>query len=431
MGHYSHTCKLTGLPITGGTPVVLFPMVLSDRLYENSEKKLKEQGSTYMCTNDGNRLKFNPCYLPIKGTYNDYGGIEDIIRDESTKILESYFGISVEDICQVLTRGGWDGIECDIPEGFEDRIEDELKKVSGMWIHRTVYENLTAKKEKVDEYEGLDLGTPELLEALGFTEINESINLAIHDPKRYKRTFQKGELIVNSDGTWISVPNEQIYRISDFAKYCEKMGEPIENLGSHLNKTYIEQLCDYVIPKHNKFHQRPNNKKKLEVSKEEIAEYQKNWKSLFKIELTDEEALESILEDKTDNLFKGKDRMSQRIGYKLLNFDEYKIKNPITFDYYDTLKEGNEDLKNSFREFWEFDKYLFATGTFYDVVGTSPQDGEIDLVKEVIDTAKIIADERYEYYHEDDDYEEDEEEDSESTSETTSEDLDIDEDIRI
>jgi hypothetical protein len=401
MGHYSHTCKLSKLPITGGTPVVLFPLVMSDKLYENSEKSLRKQGSTYMCSNDGNRLKFNPCYLPIKGDYDDYGGIENIIRDESTKILENYFGISIEDICQILTRGGWDGIQCDIPEGYEERIKDELTKVSGMWIHRTVYEKLTDKNKKVDEYDGLDLGTPEYLEALGFTEIDESINLAIHDPKRYTRTFQKGELIVNSDGTWISVPNESIYRISDFAEYCEKMGEPIENLESHLGKTFVEQLCDYVIPTHDKFFKRPSNDK-IKVTKEEIVEYQKNWKKIFKIELTDEEALESILEDKSDNLFRGKDRMSQRIGYKLLNFDDYKVVNPIVYDYYDTLKEGNDELKDLFREFWLFDKYLFATGTFYDIVGTSPQDGEIDLVKEVLDTAKELADERYKEYHEED-----------------------------
>lgn len=79
MGHYSHTCKLTGIPITGGTPVVLFPIRPVSNMYDNSESRLKEYGTTYMCSNEGTKLAYNPCWFPIKGTYDDYGGIEDIV----------------------------------------------------------------------------------------------------------------------------------------------------------------------------------------------------------------------------------------------------------------------------------------------------------------------------------------------------------------
>tara|TARA_B110001454_G_scaffold184872_1_gene180790 strand:+ start:41 stop:637 length:597 start_codon:yes stop_codon:yes gene_type:complete len=191
------------------------------------------------------------------------------------------------------------------------------------------------------------------------------------------------------------------------------MGEPIENAESHLNKTYVEQLCDYVIPNHDKFQKRPTSDKiESNVTKEQIAKYQKIWFATFQNEVSDEVATENILKARIDDIFSGSDRMSQRIGNKLLNFDDYKINNPIVFDYYDALstEEGNESLKNSFREFWLFDSYLFATGTFYDVVGTAPQDGEIDKVKEVIDTAKIIADARYNEYHEDEEYDDEDEE---------------------
>jgi hypothetical protein len=429
MGHYSHNCKLTGLPITGGTPVVLFPMVMSKNLYENENDNLRKNGSTYMCSNDGNRLKFIPCYFPIRGDYDDYGGIENIIEDDGTRILEKYFDLTIQQICNVITSGrkddGYDSsLNCiKDPEALDkngrklgdDKYDDynnpqyldrykELIGVSGMWIHRGVYDKLTEKKEVVDEYGGLDLGTPALLEALGFTEIENGINPKGHDPERYNRQFKKGELIVHSDGTWINIPNESIYRISDFVEYCERMGEPIEDLESHKGKTYIEQLFDYVIPNNETFWIRPDeNEEGLKVTDAQIDSYISKWKETFEQEISREDAREFIIETKLNNYSRGHDRESKDIAYRLLNTDGYscyKIKNNIVFDYYDACKRG--ELRDVLRRFWQFDKYLYATGTFYDIVGTSPQDGEIDLVKQVLDTAKELADERYKDYHEED-----------------------------
>lgn len=84
MGHYSMNCKLSHLPITGGTPAVLIIMTPVKNLYNNSEKSLQTYGSTCLVSNDGPRLKFIPCWFPIRGTYNDYGGLEDIIEDDNT-----------------------------------------------------------------------------------------------------------------------------------------------------------------------------------------------------------------------------------------------------------------------------------------------------------------------------------------------------------
>lgn len=64
MGHFSHNCKLSKLPITGG-PAVLIPMVMSKKLYDNSEESIRVLGKTYMCSNDGTRLKFIPCMFSI------------------------------------------------------------------------------------------------------------------------------------------------------------------------------------------------------------------------------------------------------------------------------------------------------------------------------------------------------------------------------
>ena len=443
MGHYSHTCKLSNLPITGGTPAVLFPLVMSNKLYSNSEKSLRKVGSTYMCTNDGNHLKFIPCFFPIRGNYDDYGGIEDIIEDDGTKVLEQYFNLTIQQIANIITCNrkddGYDSESLDCikepdakdengkvmgEEGFRDygnpiykERYKELIAVSGMWIHRGVYDKLTEKKDKVDEYDGIDLGTPSLLEALGFTELEEK-----GKDERYNRQFQKGKLIVNSDGTWINIPGEQIYHLSDFGKFCEKVGEPIENFEQHLGKTNLEQLYDYVIPNNTNFWTKPDADVVITVTEKEITRRITRWKEMFQMEISREEAKEMLIESKQGGRF-SPDRMANTIAYRLLNTDgysAYKITNPIVFDYYQACKDGK--LRDVLRQFWAFDNYLFATGTFYDICGTSPQDGEIGLVKEVLDVAKELADSRYNEYYADELAEE---------NEDSVEDIDNDEDIRL
>ena len=105
MGHFSHTCKLTGLPITGGTPVVLFPIMPSNKEYEYSLDSLKKCGTTYQCSNDAHHFKFTPCWFPIKGIYNDYGGLKNIVEDDNTKVLEKYYGLSIQQLINIITCG--------------------------------------------------------------------------------------------------------------------------------------------------------------------------------------------------------------------------------------------------------------------------------------------------------------------------------------
>jgi len=122
MGHFSHSCKLTGLPITGGTPVVLIVMKHMMDLYDNSEKSLTKYGKTYMCSNDGTRLKYIPCWFPIHGTYDEYGGIENIVKDDNTEVLEKYYGLTIEEIMAIITSGRKD-------DGYDDSLKVIKKPV--------------------------------------------------------------------------------------------------------------------------------------------------------------------------------------------------------------------------------------------------------------------------------------------------------------
>jgi hypothetical protein len=42
-------------------------MLPTGKMYDNSDETLVKYGKTYMCSNDGPRMKYSPCWFPIKG----------------------------------------------------------------------------------------------------------------------------------------------------------------------------------------------------------------------------------------------------------------------------------------------------------------------------------------------------------------------------
>lgn len=483
MGHFSHNCKLTGVPITGGQPVVLFVLKPRKDLYDLSEKKLNQYGKTYMCSNEGTRLKFYPVWFPIKGEYDDYGGIENIVKDDNTKILEDYYGLTIEQIMGIVTCGRKDdGYSDDLkvikkpfvypedwikgekhrqyysrtqndPEPFdghyptnygdkyqvwrdgkmvkatkeeyeadnslshahymrydewaktnpdpdrdygnpqyEDRYK-ELLTYSGMWIHGKVYDELTKIKNTDVWKDSLDLGTPALLKSLGFTQGEETKS------ERYNIPFTKDGLTVYSDGTWLEIPGEHIYRLKDFKKYCKKKGVEID-ITDLDSKDMIEQTYDYVIPEY-----------KLPRTREEIlADFER-------IKETTDKNIEELKEDLFDALLSiristGYAHDGYRIPHYFLNDATYgtnEIKNPFTSLYIKAAKEGK--VRNNLVEYWRFDSYMYACGVYYEIVGTGPQDGELKQVKQVLTVALNVVNERLKERDEDWEDEEDEEED--------------------
>ncbi len=388
MGHFSHTCKLTGLPITGGTPVVLFPILPSNKEYEYSLDSLKKCGTTYQCSNDAHHFKFSPCWFPIRGIYDDYGGIEGIVEDDNTRVLEEYYGLSIQKLANIITCGrkddGYDqealGSIMDPSIKYEygnpvylDKYK-ELLKISGMWIHREVYDELT-KSPTGGYFDKLDLGTPELLESLGFVEIEEN-----QTEKRYKRQFKLNELIVLSDGTWINVEGQGIYSLSDFKKYCKTQGVELD-ISKHINQDKSEQIYDYLVPKL-KFNSLSNDEVK-KIIKESGDNKEKIRKAYDLIRL-----IHNTLSD----------RKTQMIYRKFLNNDDYKVSNPLTEPYLKSAQNGY--LKTNVVEFWRFDTYMFATGVYYFPVGTAPQDGEHKLVQRVLNIANKIINKKVKEYEE-------------------------------
>lgn len=86
MGCWNETCGLTQMPIEGGDPVRLFLLV------QDSHPRSKEDCVMHYSTD-----MWRPFGLPLKGTYDEYGRIENIEEDAmSDFLLESLKEIIVE-----------------------------------------------------------------------------------------------------------------------------------------------------------------------------------------------------------------------------------------------------------------------------------------------------------------------------------------------
>jgi hypothetical protein len=468
MGHFSYSCKLTGLPITGGTPVALFPMLMRANLYDNSEEQLRKYGKSSLISNDGPRLRFIPCAFPIFGKYDEYGGIEDIVEDDNTRVLEEHFGLPIAHIVSIMTShrkdDGYDDCLTDIknplvypdnwkkgedhikrycrltkdkqpkwPKGDEKSKEykDEMKlyhehharyrewckidldldndrnptyqekyqpliNMSCMWVHGDVYRQLTDDK-RGGYGDKLDVGNASLLKSLGFEEIENGKD------KRYNRQFQKDGKVIKSDGTWVNFPNEGVYSLTDLKKACAKIGIEIDITEAN-KKGKIEQIYDYIIQDY-EYLVKPTTdsqdyKKLIEEYKALPPEKLQEMMNIFEVD-TPEILAMSIAMFRNDSI--GSDRMGGLLKYYFLSTDGYesrKASNPLMEKYFQSAKQGG--LKDNLVRFWIFDGYMFDMGRYYDLIGTSPQDGEHKNVLKVLEIAvnilKPVVDE-YEAYN--------------------------------
>lgn len=434
MGHFTHNCKLTGVPIKDNAVLIV---MRPNPMFKHELGNITKYGSSSLISNDGTWLKFLPVWFPIYGEYNDYGGLENIVKDDNTQILEKYYDLKIEQIIDIVTSGrkddGFDG-SLDIvkkpkrlPKGmkkgekhfdfyqrimkdpapfdgrypnspnnqyqiyrdgkyvvvskeehdadfklihehyarykewaktnpdttddygkpeYEDRYK-ELLSYSAMWVHGDVYKRLT-DIEITDDYDKLDLGTPELLNHLGFVEVGKSTD------NRYNRVFEKDGLKINSDGNWINVPNESIYTLPVFKKYCESKGVYID----------VDEL----------------NK---------MSKVGQTYKFLLKGYANDEER---FFKSDTDRL----------IDYYFLGgtYSNYGKRNIFTDIYIEEAKNGK--LCDNLVRFWKFDRYLFSMGGCYDIVGTGPQDGEFKDVRDVLQIALEVTNEYITKYYDED-----------------------------
>jgi len=124
MGCWNGTCMITNLPILEGEKVKL--------LFLHKPYKDEENKSSY-CYSNG---IYHVGGLPIEAEYNDYGGVEEIVKDANYYLLEKYFQkykkikvdgkivdeVDLEGIIEAIERGGLE-VYTDNSEEIEEAKE--------------------------------------------------------------------------------------------------------------------------------------------------------------------------------------------------------------------------------------------------------------------------------------------------------------------
>jgi hypothetical protein len=192
MGSWSVSCGISNISITSGNECCIIPLIESDSEYGG----------------------YVPTTLPIFGRYNDYGGMEDIVEDENTKLIENYLGITIAQLVEFLVDGKFTYNRSEV-KPIRKKLEangklDEVSKWRFMWIDKQVYDVMSKNYDEWDKGHH-DYGTPEMLALLGFTEV-EGAEINNYDPKRFNKKYQKGDLFVYSDGrTMLSEKSRYIF----------------------------------------------------------------------------------------------------------------------------------------------------------------------------------------------------------------------------
>lgn len=376
MGHFSYTCQLTGLPITSGEPVALIPMLPREDFFDNGEDHWRKYGTSNFCSNEGANVFFEEFCFPIFGKYDEYGGVEEIIEDDNTKTLSEYFELSIEDIVEVLCDGRKDEYESD--GQFCDSVgilkadntkHQMLLKMSCTWIHKGVYDKL-AKDDSIKEYfDKLDIGVPSVLENIGFKFVKKT------EKERYNLEFEKDGLLIYSDGNWLDCgPKEQVYSLFDLKTYCKKHDVDIE-IGEFDKKGMYEQIYDCIIPELNNLagRERWTTERVIRMLLGDAYKIRAGLSGFDDIEY-----LVDLIKKKDESFDKEE---SEKLTESIEKFKKKRKDKPVfenfTIFMFDKIKsEGNGFLKSNIVDWHKVKSYYYVTGRYLYPIGTSPQDGD-------------------------------------------------------
>jgi len=92
MGCFNVACSVSNLSINHCDRVVYIPLLPNNwgiRNYPDHKHHLVGTHSGLIYSN----CYFNPLTLPIRGQYNDYGGIELVDQDANTVAIEKFFNM--------------------------------------------------------------------------------------------------------------------------------------------------------------------------------------------------------------------------------------------------------------------------------------------------------------------------------------------------
>lgn len=298
MGSWSVYCGISKIAITSGQKCVLLPL---------KKNNTRDSYLTHL-----------PATLPIFGEYDDYGGIENIEKDDNTKLIEEHFGVKIEKFCEFFTRG----IVIDDEDGFPKKLKkvEEIKDWEFMFIDRQVYDFMSKYTQRGYGGAGsLDYGNKDILTLLGFKYNGEKTHPEVYDSKRYNREWELNGEKFYSDGTWLHHPKGSVYyfsgQSSSLSQYVEIpedkkwVGEKaMWQLWEHLGDNKAKQLLLYIIGKKSFgiFDDDEDDNSYISIALERLKEWQEENKDLSISEKETQKVFYKIMEDAKNGVKKVK-----------------------------------------------------------------------------------------------------------------------------
>jgi hypothetical protein len=192
MGSWSVYCGISQLVITSGKPCVFLALKKSSL---------------------GEYDRLSPATLPIFGEYDDYGGMENIVEDENTRLIEEHFGCTIHEFCYFFTRGCISDGEDDFPKKLKE--VEEIKNWEFMFIDRQVYNFMSSYTPYGYYGKGhLDFGEESILKLIGFTYIGINEDNPTWDPKRYNQEWEFQGKKFYSDGNSLHCGKEYVFNFN-------------------------------------------------------------------------------------------------------------------------------------------------------------------------------------------------------------------------
>jgi hypothetical protein len=230
MGSFNVACSVSSLSINSGEDVFFLPLLPNN----SRDGKHEVHPTSSLIYAD---CYFTPFCLPIQGVYNDYGSIEQIVKDDNTQAIENYFGISIEEFIEEVTV---DGQSLDLDDARKQKMMAEM---SGMFIHGHVYKelvhfHLTNEGHSLQEYV-----TGRALSMFGF-EKKQDLKEPHYDSLWRKDGFPFEVMVGNYGSQIVEFGHDQPHSVYSIASFVEVWGK---ETGEVLSVSSLENVSKYDL----------------------------------------------------------------------------------------------------------------------------------------------------------------------------------------
>lgn len=234
MGCFNVSCGVSSISMYADK-AVLIPLVPAPYAPARGERESDEDGVGFtliganIISNSGPQALYYPLTLPIFGSMDSYGRLENIEKDANTRCIEKFFKMKIHDFAEAVAVGEF----FEMPKGWQ-RYDKWLKNIAGMFVHREIWDHLA--EESWDEFGKPDKHvyedghlTDEVLAMVGFRFEKEDEKF----DKRYKRLMTRKDMPnvqIWSDETWIRLiikgkKFDSIYDLEKLITTIEKNSE--------------------------------------------------------------------------------------------------------------------------------------------------------------------------------------------------------------